>query len=138
MMEDEYAGLATPPTLTPSILTGRGRQTQASKKVIERLFKNIFVQNPNGKVTKKDSNLMMNTCFPGQQIDELDTHIFRVYDLNQDGVIYIDEALAAIAIIGSGTVEEKLTQIFHIYDINNDGAICKDEWTGIFRILSNW
>ena len=137
-MEDKSAGVLASPILTPDILSGIENQTQVCKDDVANLYKNILIECPNGKITKERLNRIMRTCFQGQYVDELDIHIFRVYDLNQDGVIDAHESLAAITLMGSGTVEEKLEQIFRIYDINNDGAICKGEWRRIFRILSNW
>ena len=124
--------------LTPDILVCIEKQTQASKEDVEKMYKNVLVKYPVGKITAEGLNIIMKTCFPSQYVDDLDTHIFRMYDTNKDGVIDFHESLTAITIMGFGTMEEKLEQIFRLCDINNDGAICRDEWERIFNILSNW
>ena len=124
--------------LTPDILTTIENQTQASKDDVGKMYEKVLAKYPIGEITEDGLNLILKTCFPSQNVDDLHTHIFRMYDTNEDGVIDFHESLTAITIMGAGTLEEKLEQIFRLYDINNDGAISREEWERIFKILSNW
>jgi len=69
----------------------------------------------------------MKTGFPDEDIDKLENHIFRMYDINNDGKVDFKEFMIVLTVISKGTPEENLEQIFRIFDVNNDGTISKKE-----------
>ena len=137
-MGNAVCGSETSSPLTPETIIFIKKNTHASGELIDELCNIFLLKYPDGKIRQNDLNNMMKTCFPGLYVDDLDAHIFRMFDINQDGVIDAYEFLIAVTILGSGSVEDKLEQIFRIYDVNNDGLISKEELTRTAKILSNW
>ena len=62
-------------------------------------------------------------------------HIWRMYDVNMDGVIDFQEFLIAINIMSNGTPEENLEQIFRFFDVNRNGFIDKLEMESVVEDL---
>jgi len=58
--------------------------TSASKEDVEEYQKNFLEQYPDGKIDKKGFSAMMKTGFPDEDIDKLENHMFRMYDINND------------------------------------------------------
>ena len=54
-------------------------------------------------------------------------HIWRIYDVNMDGVIDFSEFLVALDIMSNGTPEQNLEQLFRFFDVNRNGYIDKRE-----------
>ena len=70
----------------------------------------------------------------------MEEHVFRMYDINNDGritsvsrscslpgVISMEEFLLVFHVLSSGTPEDNLIKIFRIFDVNNDGTISMAE-----------
>jgi len=102
-------------------------KTQATKEDVEAYQENFLQQYPDGKIDKKGFSAMMKTGFPDEDIDKLENHIFRMYDINNDGKVDFKEFMIVLTVISKGTPEENLEQIFRIFDVNNDGTISKKE-----------
>ena len=62
-------------------------------------------------------------------------HIWRMYDVNIDGVIDFQEFLIAVNIMSNGTPEENLEQIFRFFDVNRNGFIDKLEMEAVVEDL---
>ena len=62
-------------------------KTNATHEDVEEQHKNFIQQYPDGKIDPKGFRVMMNKCFPDQDIERLAKHIFRMYDRNEDGKI---------------------------------------------------
>ena len=62
-------------------------------------------------------------------------HIWRMYDVNMDGVIDFQEFLIAVNIMSNGTPEENLEQIFRFFDVNRNGFIDKLEMEAVVEDL---
>jgi len=77
----------------------------------------------------------MQKCYPDQDIEKLEKHIFRMYDINNDGKIDFREFMIVLTVISKGTPQENLEQIFRIFDVNNDGTVSKTELHRIVKDL---
>ena len=110
-------------------------KTNASKEDVEEQYNNFLAEYPDGKINKKGFSAMMKKCFPDQDIDKLESHIFRMYDINKDDKVDFHEFMIVLTVMGSGTVQENLEQIYRIFDINNDGHISKKELERIVKDL---
>jgi len=110
-------------------------KTQASKEDVEAYKANFLQKYPDGKIDKSGFSDMMKTGFPDQDIDKLENHIFRMYDVNNDGKIDFKEFMIVLTVISKGTPDENLEQIFRIFDVNNDGTISKKELRRLVKDL---
>ena len=110
-------------------------KTNATHEDVQEQHKNFIQQYPDGKIDSKGFRVMMNKCFPDQDIERLANHIFRMYDRNEDGKIDFREFMIVLTVTSSGTPQENLEQIFRIFDINNDGTISKSELIRIVKDL---
>ena len=108
-------------------------KTQATREDVEAYYNNFIQTYPDGKIDKKGFSEIMQKCFPDQYIEELDCHIFRMYDLNDEGKIDFRELLLVITVISRGTPQENLEHIFRVFDFNNDVSISKKD---VYRIVT--
>ena len=69
----------------------------------------------------------MTQCYPGIDVENIEKHIFRMYDYNNDGEVDFREFMILLYIMSSASAQENLRQIFRLIDINNDGAISLSE-----------
>ena len=79
---------------------------------------------------------MLSDCLPGLRADrlaQLSSHIWRVYDINEDGQIDFYEFMTVLHVMSSGSSEDNLRQLFRVFDINSDGSISKDELERIVK-----
>jgi len=63
-------------------------------------------------------------------------HLFRAFDVKNDGQITFEDFIIELSHIVHGTCEERLEWLFRLYDINNDGVISREEISTIVGSLS--
>merc|ERR1712106_377784 len=110
--------------------------TDKEKEQVEEQFQIFLGKHPNGKISKRSFLSMMKECYPSKDSDRIGRHIWRMYDVNEDGHIDFREFMAVLYVMSSGTPEENLKQIFRVFDINNDGKISVAELKKIVKDLS--
>ena len=64
---------------------------------------------------------------PITEAEKMESHVLRVYDENNDGVVDFTEFMVMYYIMTDGTPEEVLIKIFRIFDVNSDGVISNAE-----------
>jgi len=111
------------------------KNTAMDRSKVEAQYQNFLSQHPDGRISKKSFHEMMKECYPGTDTEKLERHIFRMYDVNDDGHIDFREFMIVLYIMSSGSPEENLQQIFRVFDINNDGAISLKELKRIVKDL---
>ena len=124
-----------PPLLSQESLDFVIEKTHASKEDVEEKYNNFIKEYPDGKIDSKGFRTMMKKCFPDQDVEKLEKHIFRMYDINKDGKIDFREFMIALTVMSKGTPHENLEQIFRIFDVNNDGTISQNELVRIVKDL---
>lgn len=55
------------------------------------------------------------------------TKLFKIIDVNDDGVIDRGELSNSLILLAGGKSEDKIEAMFMLYDINGDGLISFDE-----------
>merc|ERR1719508_676891 len=88
---------------------------------------NTLSENPSGRMTRKSFHKFVSSAIPEANAENMEEHIFRIFDTNNDGVIDFVEFLAAYYVMSGGTPEENLALIFRAFDVNGDGVISKQE-----------
>jgi len=69
---------------------------------------------------------------------EFAEHVFRTFDLNNDGVVNFQEFLLGICLAGSKDAETKITWAFKVYDIDGDGTISWAEMRNIVKVTMSF
>jgi len=123
------------PVLSKQDLDFIADHTAVSRDEVEEQYENFLKLHPDGKITKNDFKHMMQACFPDADTAKLQSHIFRMYDTNDDGHIDFREFMIVLYVMSNGTPEENLKQIFRIFDINNDGTVSHKELAKIVKDL---
>ena len=111
------------------------KHTAAKKEDVKAQFDTFLKKHPDGKISKSQFKEMMKACYPQAKDDNLDNHIFPMYDNNGDGYIDFQEFMIVLYVMCAGTREENLGQIFRVFDTNRDGTISEDEMKRIVKNL---
>merc|ERR1712183_1068734 len=104
--------------------------TNVEKEQVETKYRQFLTKHPKGRISKKSFQLMLCDSFPGlsrAKLALLGSHIWRIYDLNEDGHIDFYEFMTVLHVMSRGSSEDNLRQIFRVFDINRDGKISKGE-----------
>ena len=110
------------------------KHTSAKREDVKAQFDTFLKKHPDGKISKSQFKQMMKACYPQAKDENLDNHIFPMYDFNGDGHIDFQEFMIVLYVMSNGSREENLGQIFRVFDSNRDGTISQDE---MLRIVKN-
>ena len=138
-------GLSLSPakTLSEESLVKIMEYTNTDKEQVLAKYRRFLSKHPKGRISRKSFQSMLSDCLPGMRSDrlaQLSSHIWRVYDINEDGQIDFFEFMMVLHVMSSGSSEDNLRQLFRVFDINSDGSISKDELERIvkdFEIATN-
>jgi len=97
------------------------------KEEIEKKYEYFKEHHPNGKLSKESFREIMSQAYPNVDTVNMQNHIFRMYDYNNDGYIDFREFMILLYIMCDAPIDDNLGQIFRLVDINNDGAINRAE-----------
>merc|ERR1712025_1376786 len=117
--------------------------TNTDKEQVLAKYRRFLSKHPKGKISRKSFQSMLSDCLPGMRSDrlaQLSSHIWRVYDINEDGQIDFFKFMSVLHVMSSGSSEDNLKQIFRVFDINSDGSISKEELEKIvndFELAAN-
>lgn len=98
----------------------------------------VFVsQHPGGELDREAFREMVGTCFPAAVAsrDNIEEHIFRMYDDNKDGIIDFQELMLIVYIMSRGSPEQNLRQIFKLLDVDSDGRVSVAEFKTVVSDL---
>ena len=79
---------------------------------------------------KEDLKEMMSKALAGiseEDVAKIETHLFRIYDENQNGFIEFHEFMTVFCIFTGEESVSVLEKVFRIFDVDNTGTISKDE-----------
>ena len=111
------------------------QKTDLTNEEAEQYYENFIHNYPDGKIDKRAFRRFMKKGFPEENIEQLEKHIFRIYDANNNGTIEFREFMIILTIMSKGTPQENLEQIFRFFDPNNDGTISKEELYQVVKDL---
>ena len=63
--------------------------------------------------------------FSTEEASKVEKHIYRIYDINGDGVIDFHEFMTVFMILTGDEPQPVLEKIFLIFDVDNTGVITK-------------
>ena len=109
------------------------KYTNLKEEEVKDHYESFISKHPKGKMDQKSFGQMMKLCYPESDKDNIQKHIFRMHDSNQDGIIDFKEFMLVVYIMSSGSPEENLKQIFKLLDINSDGSISIGEFKRVTR-----
>ena len=72
----------------------------------------------------------MSQALPGfseEESEKMENHIFRIYDLDQDGFIDFHEFMTVFMILTGDEPKSVLEKMFRMFDVNSTGIITKEE-----------
>ena len=121
------------PVISDEDLEYIAEHTAATKEEVQEKFGAYLKHHPDGKISKKQFKTLMKVCYPGAKTENLENHIFPMYDFNNDGKVDFQEFMLVLYTLSSGTQEENLEQIFRVFDSNHDGTISMKELERIIK-----
>ncbi|OXA63639.1 Neuronal calcium sensor 2 [Folsomia candida] len=110
--------------------------TRYDESTIKEWYKGFKQDCPNGRLTPSKFVDMYKMFFPSGNAEEFCDHVFRTFDLDQNGFIDFKEFLLAIDVTSSGTPEEKLKWAFRMYDVDGNGVIDLQEMQKIVQVAA--
>jgi len=111
------------------------QHTDLDESQVRMYYGQFLKKHPDGRLDRTSFREMMNICYPRADTGDIERHIFRMYDDNQDGFIDFREFMFVVYVMSSGSPEENLKQIFKLLDINNDGTISVSEFKRVVKDL---
>ena len=100
-----------------------------SEEEIREFFAKFLEDYPDGKIQAGGFKHIMENILPNKSHDKLEQHVFKVYDVNGDGVIDFTEFMTVFFIMSDGSPEEVLAKIFKMIDFDGSGEVSVVEVT---------
>ncbi len=79
---------------------------------------------------------LMTRTVTESDLNHLAERHFHVMDIDNNGVLDVNEFIAGMGILLNGTVEQQWEHSFNIFDMNNDGYITKSDLIEMFNATS--
>jgi len=109
--------------------------TNYKPEEIKARHKRFLKSHPSGKISKKSFHKLLSSCFDNSKQANISKHLWRMYDVNSDGVIDFSEFLIANNVMSVGSLEQNLERIFRFYDVNSNGFIERSELIEVIHDL---
>jgi len=122
-------------TLREADLSFLIQNTRMQEAEVRASYSQFIRQHPDGLMDRETFRLMMKDCYPSADIGNIETHLFRMYDDNEDGVIDFREFMTKVHIMSNGSPEENLRQLFRILDIDNNRTVSISEFKKVVTDL---
>ena len=85
-------------------------------------------EHPDGKLGRDCFSEMIRETLPdftAEEAEQVELHVFRIYDTNGDGVISFHEFMTVFMILTGDEPRTVLEKMFLIFDVDNSGLITK-------------
>ena len=102
---------------------------------IREFFAKFLEDYPDGKIQAGGFKHIMENIIPHKSHDKLEQHVFKVYDVNGDGVIDFTEFMTVFFIMSEGSPEEVLAKIFKMIDFDGSGEVSVVEVTRLVTAM---
>merc|ERR1711874_956667 len=109
--------------------------TEMEENEIVEKHDSFLEKHPDGNISKKSFDQLLSECLPKSSRKKLRSHLWRIYDLNMDGIVDFKEFMLVLQVMSDGSAEENLKQIFRFFDVNLNGYIDKVELERVVRDL---
>ena len=127
--------LASKSNINPDDIVFLTENTQYNCRQVLEWFESFKREYPAGHLTQDQFVKMYSKFFPEGNSEDFCKHVFRVFDMNKNGIIEFREFLLAIDITSSIDPEKKLKCAFSLYDVNGNGVITKAEMEQVVTAL---
>jgi len=121
-----------PPSELRDLLT-RTHFTEAELKEWYTGFKRDC---PDGMLSLEQFTNIYSEFYGTSEAKRFAEHLFRTFDVNQDGRIDFREFICSLSITTRGTFEEKLRWAFDVYDVDRNGVISQNEVLTIVKSIN--
>jgi Ca2+-binding EF-hand superfamily protein len=112
------------------------RKTKEDKTQIEAQYKIFLTNHPDGDISRKSIQRMLSESFPRANVNKVSKHIWRMFDIDNNGLIDFKEFSLVLHVMSHGSSKDNLKQIFRVFDMNRDGKIDPKEMKEIVKNLS--
>lgn len=110
-------------------------KTELKEDEIVEKHEYFLEKHPDGIITKDSFNCLLSKCFTKSTRKKIGDHLWRIYDLNGDGVVDFNEFLQVLSVMSEGTPEQNLKQLFKFFDMDLNGFIDRNEMDQVVRDL---
>lgn len=91
---------------------------------------------PDGRLTLAQFTTIYSEFYGTHEAKKFAEHLFRTFDVNQDGRIDFREFICSLSITTRGSFDEKLRWAFDVYDIDGNGVISLNEVLAIVQSIN--
>ena len=109
--------------------------TRYDDATIKEFHKSFMENCPTGQLTRDKFIDLYKLFIRTGNAEQYCEHVFRTFDIDQNGVIEFDEFLLAMHVNSAGTAKEKLTWAFRMYDVDGNGVIDPEEMLKVVQAI---
>ena len=121
------------PVVRQEDITALANSSGLEESQVKQYSDAFLRDHPDGKMKPKDFHDMIEKALPKLDTSNMEKHVYRIYDTNDDGYINFTEFMMIFFIMSDGSPEEVLTKIFRVFDVNSDGTITQKEMAKLIR-----
>ena len=121
------------PVVRQEDITALANSSGLEESQVKQYSDAFLRDHPDGKMKPKDFHEMIEKALPKLDTSNMEKHVYRIYDTNDDGYINFTEFMMIFFIMSDGSPEEVLTKIFRVFDVNSDGTITQKEMAKLIR-----
>jgi len=123
--------------LTPEDFDELVKSTDFTNAEVDEWYQKFQTYFPRGHVSPREFKAVYHKLYPEGDADRFCGHIFRVYDVDGNGVISFPEFLTTLHVTARGSPEDKLQATFRLYDIDRNGFVTVTEITQILTVCDD-
>ncbi|KAF7653311.1 hypothetical protein LDENG_00084930 [Lucifuga dentata] len=126
-------------TVSKEILEELKLNTKFTETEIVQWYENFKKQCPMGRISQEQFQAIYAKFFPDSDTNTYAQHVFRSFDMNDDGTLDFKEYIIALHMTSTGKTTSKLEWAFSLFDVDKNGYITKSEvkeiCTAIFKLI---